>query len=1252
MKRSDLIQWNCRGVDNKRLELQILAHMCKTLVFAIQETKKLPSKVFKFSGFEVFTKDETVTQNGHAHGGVAILARRDVAPIPVRLNTHFQAIAVSVKFHKRITICSIYIPPGSNNDFTERELENLLRQLPKPYLLLGDFNAHNTLWFDKTMCGRGRVIENVIINNDCFFLDQDKDTHIYSNNGVSSSSHIDLSIASLDLLQEFEWGCYEDLMRSDHYPIWLRSGRNSRPKRFPKWILDKADWDKFQREAVPRMTVQDFDTASDMGQYVTNVIIGAANESIPKTTGNSKNYSAIWFDSECIEAKKARNDALKDWKAGRNSRENWKRKEAEAQRVFQRVKRRSWREFVDGINEETTPKEMWRKIGLLTNKYTSKDVTALKVGGRIIDDCEEIADCIAAKLEQRSSEESCSPEFLRYKNRIEGRRINFRSGYQGQEYNDPITRQELDAVLQDLKDSAPGPDEVHNKMLKNLPEEGKVFLLEFLNKVFQEGDFPDDWRLAHVIPLLKDGKDPLDPESYRPISLTSCICKLIERILAKRASWFLENVGLIDKSQNGSRKGRSPIDSLVALENEVHEAIVNNRLLVSLFIDLKGAYDTCWDYLILKELHNNGLRGNLGIFIEEFMKNRRFRVRVGNKLSGIYRLLLGVPQGSVLSGMLFLIAVNTVLRFVPDNIARSLYLDDMRFSIEVATLCVAERKMNELCKQLVTWMRVTGFRISLTKTKLVVFHRRSEKPTAKNPVLDFTLQVKLDGVQLEVVKEYKFLGLIFDHRLTWHLQVGKLRRGCMRSLGGIKVIAKYSRNTKREKFLKIYKAVVLSKLDYGCQVYGTATEDMLKRLDPIHHAALRLSTGAFRTSNRFSLYVESYVPSLWDRRKYMNLCFMFRSQCIPKDDRLSAWEDTMYDERYQRFKSRPKAFGFLARKNCIELDLDIPVIRPNRSYSIPPWRLSQLHICLVLGSMSKRETSSEVFMQTFLEHKHVSDVEIYTDGSKMDDKVGSGVLIQGGAIDRELSEPLGKFASVYTAELVAIRIALVHIRNRRNLKVTVYSDSRSSLQALAKFNSDNILIQDIQELVHELSDNNVKVTFCWVPSHIGIPGNEKADELAKLALGYESPRGASVLFSDYKGYIRKKLFDRWKDSWNDMVDDRITQLRKVQNYIKPRRWGQGLTRLEDIKITRLRIGHTRFARDYYFTGDPNVPPECLECGEILTVEHVLLECGNFYQERHVCFGDENLSLPSLLGNPDMFHKVLEFFKAIDMYSKI
>ena len=1251
MKYSDILQWNPRGIKNKRMQLQALAHTCKAQVITLGETKLPYGEDYEFNGYKVYTKNLQVGPEGNAHGGVAILARREVASSEIRLNTNFQAIAVSVKLHKRITICSIYIPPGVAGNFSERELEDLLKQLPKPYLLLGDVNAHNTLWYDKLICGRGKKIENVLINNDCYFIDGDKDTHVYSDNGRYASSHIDLSIASLDLLQEFEWGCYDDLMLSDHYPIWIRGGRNSRPKRFPRWIIDKADWNKFQKEAVPRMDVHEFENATEMGKYTTSFIVGAAKEAIPKTSGNSRNYSAVWFDPECWEAKRVRQEALKDWRQGQNTRANWQKEVAAAQRVFQRVKRRSWTTFIDSINEGVSAKEMWRKIGLLTNKYKSRDVTALKIGGRIIDDCEEIADCIASKMEAVSSEESCSEQFLKYKKIAEKRKINFHSrSNRNQEYNVRITRQELDAVLKGLKDSAPGPDEVHNKMLQNLSEEGKVFLLELLNKVFLEGDFPDEWRLAHVIPILKDGKDPLDPGSYRPISLTSCICKLLEKILANRINWFLDKTKLIDKAQNGSRKGRSPIDSLVALENEVHEAIMRNRLLVGLFIDLKSAYDTAWDYLILRQLYNAGLRGNLGVFIAEFMKDRKFQVRVGNKLSAVHKLTLGVPQGSVLSGILFLVGVNTVVSYVSPSIPRSLYLDDMRFSIEVLNLNKAKEVLNAVCRRLVTWMRVTGFRISLTKTKVMVFHNRSINENSRNPVLDFALEIKLDGVLLEVVRQYRFLGIIFDYRMTWCLQVGQLRRGCMKSLGGIKVMAKHSKTTKREKFIKIYKALVLSKLDYGCQVYGTAKDKLLERLDPIHHAALRISTGAFRTSNRYSLYVESFVPSLWDRRKFMSLCFMFRSQRIPRDNRLSAWENDENDARYSRFKRKPKSFGFLARKYCRELEIEIPVIHQFKAYDVPPWILPKIQVCLELGLMSKNDTSSEVFIQVFGEHQHVADIQIYTDGSKMEGKVGSGVYIQGGGLDMEVSEALGKFTSIFTAELVAIRIALVKIKNSSNQKVVIYSDSRSSLQALLVYNSENMLVQEIQELVFELSKRDLEVLFCWVPSHVGIKGNEKADELAKAALYNERQGEELVFFSDWKGHIRDRLYHKWRERWVDMVDDRWTQLRGVQDFIKPRKWGMGLTRIEDIKITRLRIGHTRFARDFYFTG--NIQPECLECGVDFTVEHVLLDCGNFYHERREHLGDRDLTLPGLLGVPEMFGRVLAFFKAIDLYHRI
>ena len=117
---------------------------------------------------------------------------------------------------------------------------------------------------------------------------------------------------------------------------------------------------------------------------------------------------------------------------------------------------------------------------------------------------------------------------------------------------------------------------------------------------------------------------------------------------------------------------------------------------------------------------------------------------------------------------------------------------------------------------------------------------------------------------------------------------------------------------------------------------------------------------------------------------------------------------------------------------------------------------------------------------------------------------------------------------------------------------------------MLRYQSDNVLIQDIQELVHELATNAVKIIFCWVPSHVGIKGNEKADSLAKAALNMERQGASTVFFSDFRGHIKGKLYHRWREQWTDMVDDKLTQLREVQDFIRPRKWEVDLTRIEDI----------------------------------------------------------------------------------------
>ena len=217
-------------------------------------------------------------------------------------------------------------------------------------------------------------------------------------------------------------------------------------------------------------------------------------------------------------------------------------------------------------------------------------------------------------------------------------------------------------------------------MLKNLSDEGKNYLLELLNYIFSEGVLPENWKLAYIIPILKQGKDPMDVKSYRPISLTSCLCKLFERILNKRLVWFLETNNCIHKSQNGFRKGRSTLDNLVALETYIHDAFVENKLLVSIFFDLEKAYDTCWSQLILNELHKFGLRGKLPLIISDYLKDRKFQVRVNNKLSKIFRQEMGVPQGGILSVTLFVIAMNTVVDYINNELTYSIYVDDLRIS--------------------------------------------------------------------------------------------------------------------------------------------------------------------------------------------------------------------------------------------------------------------------------------------------------------------------------------------------------------------------------------------------------------------------------------------------------------------------------------------------------------------------------------------------------------------------------------------
>ena len=261
---------------------------------------------------------------------------------------------------------------------------------------------------------------------------------------------------------------------------------------------------------------------------------------------------------------------------------------------------------------------------------------------------------------------------------------------------------ELNDSLEKARDTSAGPDDIHYQLLKHLPVQSLHVLLDIFNRIWETGEFPPSWREAIIIPVPKPGKDHTDPSNYRPIALTSCVCKTMERMINERLVWYLESNNLITEYQSGFRRQRSTTDHLIRFETFVREAFVKKEHLVAVFFDLEKAYDTTWKYGIMNDLHDIGLRGRLPDFISNYLKDRQFQVRVGATLSDHQDQEMGVPQGGILSVTLFNIKINNIVKALKPGTDCSLYVDDFLICYRSKSMATIERQLQQCLNNIQT----------------------------------------------------------------------------------------------------------------------------------------------------------------------------------------------------------------------------------------------------------------------------------------------------------------------------------------------------------------------------------------------------------------------------------------------------------------------------------------------------------------------------------------------------------------------
>ena len=310
-------------------------------------------------------------------------------------------------------------------------------------------------------------------------------------------------------------------------------------------------------------------------------------------------------------------------------------------------------------------------------------------------------------------------------------------------------------------------------------------------------------------------------------------------MINERLILYIETAAMITIFQSGFRKTRSTIDHLVRLETFIREGFIKKEHVVSIFFDLEKAYDTTWKYGILSDLHQMGLRGRLPIFIENFLADRCFRVRVGTTLSDAFDQEQGVPQGSILSVTLFIIKINSIISCIRPGTDCSLFVDDFNICYRSKNMASIERQLQQHLNRIQSWADENGFNISSTKTVCVHFCQKW------GPHPDPELYIK--QARIPVVEETKFLGLIFDRKLSFIPHIKYVKKRCLKALDLLRVVAHTDWGADRTILLQLYGALVRSKLDYGCMIYGSARPSYIKMLEPIQNQGLRLCLGAFQT---------------------------------------------------------------------------------------------------------------------------------------------------------------------------------------------------------------------------------------------------------------------------------------------------------------------------------------------------------------------------------------------------------------------
>jgi hypothetical protein len=771
--------------------------------------------------------------------------------------------------HKKILVGACYRPPGQSQDEValfmsdlEDSLELAFRQKPESIFLLGDINDTCTVWdSEHTNSELGLKLYDYINSHDLHQL-------------ILSPTHVTSHSATiLDLLITDSPGYVTNQGIFKHTPIGSNHQiiccvlklQYQRDKIYSReiWSYDKGDYPAL------RQTLSNIPWDTENAQQAIDIdnlalswhskFMDTCKAFIPNRQIKIRPMDKPWFNHESKIAIRNRNRYYKRFLRTRTQlhHDDWKHASKLANYVMSKAKQ-SHQDKINKMLMDIRPgaKKYWK---LAKQVYGSKKI--MGIPSLIVDNIPITTSSAKAEkfniyfADQQTEpivpfNHSLPPIHFLTLNRLNSIETN------------PL---EVAKILKCLDiGKANGPDGVSNRLLRETYNEIALPLTNLFNKSFTLGKVPMAWKESNICPIFKKD-DKSKVSNYRPIALLSNTAKAQERVVYIHLYKYLKNNNLLTWKNSGFKALDSAVNQLLFITDKIHKALEEGREICLVFLDISKAFDKVWHPGLLHKLRCMGIEGPLFDWFCDYLLDRKIRVVINGQNSDWRSTTAGVPQGSILGPLLFLVFINDITANIESDI--HLFADDTSLMDIIDNYALTYAKLNRDLHRLSLWSK--RWLVTFNPSKTVYLQISRKLFPSPKPIL------RLNGQIINEVKTHKHLGLTFNTTLTWTDHIGNLVSKSSQCIG---LLRRISRDVPRQCLEILYKAMIRPLLEYADVVFDGCSDTNAQRLESTQRQAALTCTGAYKHTSHTKLLQELGWTDLALRRKHHRLGIMYKIQ--------------------------------------------------------------------------------------------------------------------------------------------------------------------------------------------------------------------------------------------------------------------------------------------------------------------------------------------------------------------------------------